>query len=161
MRTQEEILKWARREIEKPTDLFGAKATDLLELLDFEHAKEFLKEGTTEEVWKQHWISDEAGIRDSAGKYFPFALEKAGSHRGLSADRATQHFAVWVWVIGTDEQYASYVDTDYSQYGVPKIIKAAEVFGVREELDSLLDDELRRMATGLPCTPECMEGCGR
>jgi hypothetical protein len=161
MRTQEEILTWARREIDRPTDLFGTKANDLLELLDYEHAKEFLKPETTKEQWEESWISDDAGILDQAGKYIPFALEKAGNHRGLSADRSTQHLAVWVWALGTDEQYAAYVDTDYAQYGVPKIFKAAEILGLRESMDSLLDNELRRMSTGLPCTPDCMEGCSQ
>jgi hypothetical protein len=160
MRTQEEIVTRIRQELDSPSDMFGTALGDLVTTLDYGNAKEFIKPDITEEDWKEHQEED-ADIIDSVNKYIPFALEKADNHRGLSAARSVTHFDAWIWLLKTDEELAAYRGTPYTNYGVPQVVKAAEIFGVREEMDSLLTDGLRRMATGLPCIVGCMEGCSR
>ena len=160
MRTQEEIVTRLRAELENPSDFFGTGVTDLLEALDWDHGKEFTRDGTTQQEYEQALAGpDEEGLMDIVRKYFPFALEKADDHRGLSASRSISHFKTWIWILKTDEELAAFEATDYMQYGVPQLLKAAEIFGLRDEIDSLLTDELRRMATGLPCKPSCDYGC--
>jgi len=130
MRTQEEIL--ARIEEVKEDDIFGVMFTDLLAFLDWENAKQFLREEATEEHWKE---VKEANTRENIVRimdaYYDFAKEKAENKRGLSAWRSMCHYSVWLWLLEED-----FIDPlQYSQYGIPNLDKIHEFLvreGVRE-----------------------------
>ena len=96
MRTQEAILK--RIEELKDSDCFGVDLSDLVNYLNYENAKQFLKEGVAEEEWnKDRKSSDEDVLKEMKG-YINFAWEKANDERGLSANRRLGHYSAWIWV---------------------------------------------------------------
>lgn len=92
MRTQEQIKE--RIEAVKDQDFFGAEHGDLIDFLDFDHAKAFLKEGVTSEEWKPKPLTEES-IKHEAKEYLPFAWEKANNCRGLSANRSVDHLRAY------------------------------------------------------------------
>ncbi len=159
-RTQEEIVD--RIHEVKGVDFFAAISNELLTGLDFEHAKEFLKDDATAEQWAQAgypYGSDK--LRSEARAYLEFAVGKAVNHRGLSAARSVDHYRGWVWLLAP-ERYDELEATDYAQYGAPQLKIAATILGFPEEWDRLVatSPEVALMAEGSPCEPGCDSGCG-
>src|SRR6056297_1829528 len=91
MRTQEQIANKIKKWQEE--DIFGFKTGDLLEHLDYAHAKDFLKPEVTEEEWSeaQAELSRES-ILKKMEDYMEFAWDKANSCRGISAGRSLAHY---------------------------------------------------------------------
>lgn len=89
-RTPEEILAEIAT-CTMATDFAGVRRGDLIEFLPYEDAKAFLREGITEDEWKdaQKPATMEA-IKAAVTDYMPFAWEKANNCRGLSAVRFHQ-----------------------------------------------------------------------
>jgi hypothetical protein len=157
MRTQEEILH--RIEERDEFDIFGFEFDEYITALDFEHAKQFLKEGTTEAQWNESIDenNDEA-LRKAMIDYLNFAVEKAVNHRGISASRSVAHYLAWFWLLGDNEMVAFIEDKDnYPQYGAPILAKAHERLGVKLPNDKLF----LRMAQGECCSDGCQMGCYR
>jgi len=156
-RTQDEIV--ARIEELLDNDFFGSETQELLSALDFEHAKQFLKEDATEKDWESY-PSDEAQLRKDAKGYLEFAIGKATDHRGLSAARSIGHYRGWVWLL-EPELFAGFDSAPYAPYGVPQLHAAAVVLDFVDEFDRLADQhpELLNMVDGRPCEPGCVEGC--
>lgn len=121
-RTQEEIL--ARLKEIGPNDFFGFQSADLIEFLNFAHAKKFLKDGVTADQWKQYTDPVEQ-IKD----YMSFAWDKANSCRGLSACRSIEHMRAWVWLDGNTELLKQ-IEEDYEYYGKPHLVKVCETYGI-------------------------------
>jgi hypothetical protein len=125
VRTQDQIV--ARLRTENARDYFGWASGDLLEWLDFERAKEFLKEGVTEEQWNES-RKDQKPVRQQAIDYMPFAWEKANDERGLSAGRSMNHYCNWLWLMGEDELAQSMLT--YQYYGKENLIRVCEFLGL-------------------------------
>ncbi len=121
-RTQEEILS-RMKQVEKD-DFFGFQRTDLLEHLDFENAKQFLKDGVTEADWKKETRTP----KEVMTEYLSFAFEKAKDKRGLSAGRSMEHYTSWLWLDG-DEVLHKTLD-EYTDYGIPQLIEICKYLGV-------------------------------
>lgn len=127
MRTQQEI----KERFEKNEDLFGTQRSDLIEFMNLETAKLYLKGDylakveAGEEIW---------GAKSDARKeildYLDFAYEKAENERGLSAARSLLHMKTWIWL---DDQvfYDEVIDLieDYTDYGLPALDKIAQHYG--------------------------------
>lgn len=158
MREHEQIVERIREIDGSGMDLFGVKVGHLLTQLEFEDAKEFLLPTATPEEWKESMATLEDS-RVAAAGYMSFAVSKADGHRGLSASRSVEHYDSWVWLHGTDEQYAAFQSAGYRNYGAPKLKVAAEVFKL--DWAEVSTPAFRRMADGLPCTDDCNEGCGQ
>lgn len=163
--TQEEIV--ARVEEVGISDMFGAHRNELISALDFEHAKDFLKEGVTEEGWKKlDLLTSVEDVVKVAKEYLEFAVEKAGDHRGLSASRSVDHYRGWVW-LAAPESYEKLDQAGFENYGAPQLKAAAEILGFLDEWDRLVTEGSRvaRMALGEQCGgwdgDGCDEGCGR
>lgn len=150
MRTFEDIV--AR--IKNRSSIFGFDAEAIIDFLPFEQAKQFLKEGVKEEDWKTLPLTREAVI-DKMREYMDFAWEKVEDHRGLSAGRSVEKMEVWLWLLGDDELLKQLEDTDYTNYGAPKLMFICQKFGFPFP-DT---QEVKNMANGLPCEPGC-HGCG-
>lgn len=120
-RTQEEIIE--RLRTNESRDPFGFTSSDLLEWLDFENAKEFLKEGTSKEVWDEV-VNKRKPVVDQMKGYMSFAIEKANDERGLSAGRSMCHYQNWLWLIGEDS-LAEEMPT-YDDYGKNNLQKVCE-----------------------------------
>lgn len=127
-RTQDEIV--ARIRGVEPRDIFGFERGDLLEYLDWEHAKEFLNLDARAEDFKITDVEPAAKIE----RYLPFAWDKANNCRGISANRSMCHMAAWLWLDGHDRM-ADEVH-DYNFYGKPHLVRISELYGVDwKELD--------------------------
>ncbi|WP_181871448.1 hypothetical protein [Sphaerisporangium album] len=149
-RTQDEIV--TRIHAVGETDLFGFRTEVLAAALDFEHVREFLKDGVTETDW--HQVTDR---ENAAREYYQFALGKIRHHRGLSAERSVLKLAEHAWLLGQDDVVAAMDEAPYPPYGAPKVRAFAQGF----DLVWPGDAEMTRMAAGEPCTPGCVEGCLR
>lgn len=127
-RTQEEIVN--RIEELKDLDFFGFQRSDLIEYLDFEHAKPYLKDDATKEQWDK--VVDEREdpvhmIKD----YMEFAWEKANGCRGISAGRSLDHMKAWLWLAGEDEFLEEHNHFEnYEYYGKPQLIAICEKYDI-------------------------------
>ena len=160
MRTQDEIV--ARLRAPRGDLLFNFEPDVLLPQLDFDRAREFLKDGATAEEWgratdgveERYPLGEAAALRDFRS-YAAFAWSKARYHRGLSAIRSVQKLSAWAWLLGRDDVLEAVERADYAPYGCPKLKVICEAFGFPVPDD----EELVRMMRGEPCTPDCEDGC--
>ena len=131
-RTQDEIVR--RIEERKSHDVLGFERSDYIPRLDYQHAKPYLKEGTTAEEWAQS-TADVMDPLEEAKDYMDFAWEKANGERGISASRSISHFIAWVWLSGDDE-FASELErmesSDFYPYGKPILRRICEKYGWAE-----------------------------
>lgn len=123
-RTQEEIL--ARMKEREKEDFFGTERSDLLEYLDYNHAKPFLKETTTKEDWDE--IYNKQTPREKMIEYMEFAWEKVNGFRGLSSARSMSHYTSWLWLDGDNELWKTL--EDYNYYGKPQLVSICEYLGL-------------------------------
>lgn len=124
MRTDEEILE--RIKERRNNDLLGWELGDLLCVLPFDKAKEFLSEEYQNECkeWKIE-PRDRESVLKRMEEYMPFAWEKANNGRGLSAMRSMCHYMAWTWLIGDDLGEL----TKYQYYGKDNLRKICEKYG--------------------------------
>lgn len=129
MRSMDEIVVEICRLNSGSEDFFGTRRNDLMEFLDFDHAKQFLKEEVTREKWSEicRPMTREAVIA-MVRDYLSFAWDKANGCRGLSAMRSLDHFAAWFWLLG-EEEFAKGFD-GYTHYGKPQLVAISEYEGV-------------------------------
>lgn len=121
--TQNEIL--TRYNERKKVDIFGFEITKYIDALDFENAKQFLKDDVTEIEWKPICCDYESTLAVMK-EYMPFAWEKANNNRGISAWRSLAHCAAWLWLLG-EHDLAEEIE-DYTHYGKPQLVKICERF---------------------------------
>ena len=122
MKTQQEILN--RIEEVKSNDFFGHQRSDLIDYLDFENAKPFLKDDVTAEQWEKESKSPKQVMID----YLSFAWEKANEKRSVSAARSMAHYTAWLWLDGDETLHKTL--SDYSDYGKPELIEICKYLGV-------------------------------
>src|SRR5581483_378596 len=132
----------------------------LIDALDFENAKPFLREGATAQDWAEYQHGPTT-VGMNARDYYKFALGKIENHRGISASRSVQKLTEYAWLLGLDHLAAHLEEMTegggYANYGAPIVRLLGEALGL-----AWPDSEvMRRMAQGLPCTDECLEGCSR
>ena len=123
-RSQEDIL--ARINQLKDTDFFGHQISDLVDFLEYENAKPFLKPDTTKEQWDAT-SSDRDTILKRMEEYMDFAWEKANDRRGLSAGRSMDHYSAWVWMLGDQDKFGDLGDYEY--YGKDNLKKICDTYG--------------------------------
>lgn len=152
-RTQPEIR--ARFDAVRPVDVLGFKAEVLAECMSFEAAEGIRKDGITAEEWGDPPTLEQLTV--TAREYLGFAIEKIQGHRGISASRSVAKLEEYAWLLGRDDIVKAMDEADYPQYGAPKVKAFAEGMGWWADPGEIL----ARMADGLPCEDECVEGCGR
>ena len=123
-RTQDEILE--RYNIRKGNDTLGFECDIYLEYLDFEHAKPFLKQGITEEIWSSAMAKKDP--KTAMKDYMKFAWDKAINYRGISAARSIAYYIAWLWLDGAEE--LSKEIADYIGYGQPQLIDICKYLDV-------------------------------
>ncbi len=154
MRTQAEI---ATRCEGAKSDMFGFALGVLVNYLDFEHARPFLKPEATADDWRAAGCPKSPdAIEPDLREYMEFAWGKALDHRGLSASRSIDKLAEWIWLMCRDDVSAAFELAEYPQYGVPKLHIACTMLG----LPIPDNDAIKRMAEGESCEPGCRNGCG-
>jgi hypothetical protein len=167
MKTTKDIIK-RLHELEKAgmEELMAKMAsTDLFNYLSFDEAYEFLDKEQiakeTEAKCREDWSKDvdeltEENVINKIKNYMIFALDKAGNHRGLSAQRSIAHFEHWLWLLEDKETLGFITRLNYTNYGCPILKKICEKYG----MEYPIDEKMQRMARGEPCCPGCQEGCG-
>ncbi len=123
MRTQDEIV--ARIRDRKEHDFLGFEVSEYIDYLDYAHAKEFLKDDTTEERWEKVRKGTKTPAEAIKG-YMPFAWDKANNCRGISAGRSIQHMVAWLWLDGKDWPEIE----DYEYYGKPQLVRICKEYDI-------------------------------
>ena len=169
MRTQEEIVTAMREE----DDYFGFRGSTLIDYLEYDYAKQFLKDDFTERSdAAEVWATENRGI---AGSYedvcrvlvksdiktqmvvtADFGWLKLRDHRGLSMCRVLERMRAWLWLLG-DEELLSFAtdDANHPQYGAPILKAICEKY----ELPIPEDEYRRRMMSGERCGAAYECGC--
>jgi hypothetical protein len=129
MRTQQEIVD--RFNERREEDFFGFEIGEYVDFLDFENAKEFLKDEVDAEQWK---LAQKENTREVILKimedYMEFAWTKANNCRGISAGRSIGHYQAWVWLLGDEDVKAlGILWMDYEYYGKAELVAICERFG--------------------------------
>lgn len=131
MRTQSEIVE--RIEKVREIDFLGFETGEYTFYLNFEHARPYLKEGTTEEQWASHpELTDEA-VKKEMREYIEFAWEKANGFRGISAGRSIDHYRAWFWLLGEAEAETELNEENYEFYGKNQLVWITEWLGLDPE----------------------------
>lgn len=153
MRTQEEIVE----RLKKSDSMFGFDSEVMVPYLDFIHAKQFLKDGVTQDQWSSKPRIDEEVKKEAKTYMGEFGWDKAQNHRGISAGRTIEKMTAWAWLLGEDDLIKKVEETDYQQYGAPKLKAICEHF----KWPIPTDKATLRMTEGLPCEESCESGCGQ
>jgi hypothetical protein len=155
-RTQDDIVARINALRREGGDFFGVQTHDLLLYLDFQHAKAFLVEGTTEAQWLEEQAKNKKSPTESIQSYMPFAVEKATGHRGLSAQLSLNHMRAWLWLDGNEDLLALVNDSaNYTPYGAPCLVAIIEAYGIT----AVSSEQLITMASQGACSPDCEGGC--
>lgn len=125
MRTQEEILK--KIESLKDIDFFGFITGDLINMLEYQHAKPFLKDDAKESDWKPNPNTQEFLLK-TMEEYMEFAWDKANNCRGLSAGRSMNHYEAWLWLYDGNAAGSIGSLQEYEYYGKDKLVAICEYF---------------------------------
>ena len=124
MRSDDEIVERLRQIRER--DWLGTEQGDLVAVLPFERAKEFLNERTDSTKWNQLPRDDDA-VKSRMHDYMNFAWRKANDRRGISASRSLDHMSAWLWLLGREA--AAEQVREYDQYGKARLRAICEAFG--------------------------------
>lgn len=124
MKSDHEIIE--RIKAVEQDDWMGTQRSDLIQRLEFEAAKSFLKQEAKQEDWKVR-PRDKDFIKAEMLEYMPFAWDRANDRRGLSAARSLDHMSAWLFLLGMDK--AADAILEYYQYGKPQLRAICEHFG--------------------------------
>jgi hypothetical protein len=157
MRSQAEIrARFDRLRSGEEADVYGFAGEAIVEALERPSVEDLLKDPNTE--W--HTVDLPQTMRN----YLAFAVDKALSHRGLSAVRSHEKFKVWLWCLNDQDLIDRFESADYPQYGAPKLQVIVEHLGLgslpEETREALDTDAWRNMSAGRFCVSNCDEGCG-
>lgn len=128
--TQEEILE--RVKVLKGSDTFGEYRPALIGFLDYEHAKPFLKEGTTEEEWEQ---GGDKELRKDVHRYMEdWWKGKVEGGRGISVHRGRAQMVNRLFLAGIPLWKEIGIDSDEGidggWYQEDAYNKIADLFGL-------------------------------
>lgn len=128
--SQKSILK--RIEQLKSSDLFGEYRPRLIDYLDYEHAKQFLRDGVAEEEWERN--TDEI-LRKELHRYMDYWWkEKVEDGRGLSVHRGRVQVVNLLFLAGIEAwKYVGMDDEegmDGGWYQEDAYNAVADVFGL-------------------------------
>ncbi len=159
MRTSKEAVEFLKAN----GDLFGFMFEVVMPYLEFDDAKEWVKDGVTKRVWdkdKQEITRENvlAEMRDYMGR---IAWNKAINHRGISAGRSVSKMTGWLYLLGDDELVDFALnEANYENYGAPILQAICDKYG----FDIPDSNIVRAMAAGKVC-PSCVagleSGCGK
>ena len=125
MRTQDEIVARVDSIIKSDFGMF--ESGPLIDYLDYDHAKKYLKDDVGEDDYKQEQRTPKEVMID----YMPFAWRKANDQRGISAWRSLAHYKAWLWLDGDEDLWPTL--DDYNFYGKPQLIEICKYLGIDHE----------------------------
>jgi hypothetical protein len=155
VKTQDEIVDYIKKTTASGDNFFGFVTEAMIEFLDFDHAKEFLKPETDPAKWKVRPLTEES-VLGALGEYMEFAWGKVEDHRGISAERSVNKCTAWAWILRGEDIVAKIDAAPYPQYGAPKLAVICEAFGLPIP-DS---EDIQRMRGGRRCNANYDCGCG-
>lgn len=154
-RTQDEIL--AR--YHAADDFFGFAAEVLAESMTADTIRQINPNAELPADWAPRTAE---ALETEAREYLGFAVDKAVSHRGISAERSVIKLREFAWLLGRDDVVQAMDAADYPQYGAPKVQAfAAGMDWAPPGVDFADLAEFERMSQGKFCTDDCENGCGQ
>src|SRR3972149_3026035 len=150
MRPQEQIVKRIER---KQKEVMSFEPEVLMLYLDFEHAKPMLKPEATEKDWNGcHTPYTRENVLKEAETYMrEYGWAECQEHRGISAERTIMKMTAWAWLLEEDDLLQKMKDTEYQNYGAPKLKVVCEHFG----WPIPNDEPTQRMMGGQMCRVDC------
>jgi hypothetical protein len=126
-RTQEEILD--RATSRKSLGLY-VEYTDLIWFLDYEHAKQFLNDATTEKIYDEECKEKytEEVLLGKIRDYIDYAIEKAHLKTGQDSLRSTGHYRTWIWLLGHKEVLSELEKLRSNDYGMAIFKRIKEIY---------------------------------
>lgn len=152
MPTQDQILERLKS---KQQEALNFEPDVLLDYLDFDHVREFLKEGVTAEQWGKGLKPNP--LQEGETYMKEYGWPKVLNHRGISASRTIQKMTAWAFLADDQKALEIIETTGYAQYGAPILLSLCKHWG----WDVPDDPSVGRMAAGQSCTPDCHIGCGQ
>ena len=138
MRTQEEIQK----RFEDIESNFGTQRQDLIEFMEFDNAKSYLKDSYIKDIesGKEKWVIP-ATVKEKILEYLPFAYQKAEDKKELSATRNLLHFKTWIW-LDDEDFYREVIGLieKYTDFGLPALDKIAEKYGYAKQDEEVIEE---------------------
>lgn len=163
MRTTEEIINY--QDLDGP-DVFGFDREALVPYLTFEEAESWRAEETTKEQWGEVKPRTREVILDDFKDYMlRIALDKAVSHRGLSASRSIAKLRALAWLMEDEEAVRLCDESEYANYGAPKLRALCDHFeidwrGCLGGRANIFEDQSGGRICCL-CANGSMSGCGQ
>ncbi|MEU5939383.1 hypothetical protein ABZ807_09350 [Micromonospora sp. NPDC047548] len=156
-RTQEQILaRYREIATDGEDDPFNWRQDVLLGAMTRDTAQQALPNA---DLTHEKWVQDDTDT--AAREYLTFAIGKIAGHRGISASRSVDKLSEYAWLLGRDDVVEAMTKAEYPQYGAPAVKAFAEGMGWPWPGDVVgwRAKALARMAEGLPCEPDCADGC--
>lgn len=107
-------------------DMFGFRFEVLVQALDYDYAKPYLKDDVSAAEWDVDRLSD---TEKEARNYLAFAIGKIEDERGISAERSVIKLREFAWLLGRDDAVAAMDAADYGWYGDLKVRAFAAALG--------------------------------
>lgn len=155
MRTQEQIVT-RMAELVASDARMDHEYSVLLPCLDFDHARPFLRPEATADAWETTELTrtDDA-VEGDVHRCMAGAWATIQGHDRVQADRLVGNCRAYLWLLGTDEEVATFDVVGFHPFGGPKFGWLSERRGwpAPQTLGAI------RMAQGMPCTALCISGC--
>lgn len=108
----------------------------MIDGLPFEEARKYYKDSCSDEEVREFMKNhNKIYYLKQAKDYVGFAIGKAESQRGISANRSIAHFIIWFWLAG-EKEFSDWIekemDGNYHSYGIHILLK------IKEKLEELL-----------------------
>lgn len=134
LKSQEEFAK-KFSELQAKESFIDFRPEVLMDYLNFENARPFLKEEYIHKVEKgeEEWemITTIEECAQDFLDYMNFAWGKAEDQRGISAGRSIQKLGMWLWIMNREDlQTLIEKDELYNPYGAPALIEVCTEMGI-------------------------------
>lgn len=138
-KTYEQIVERVRQLHLNCEDILGFQTVDLVAMLPYSFAKEFLGKEVSEQEWEEPLPYEEEKILEQMRDYMSFAWDKANNKRGISASRSMSHYTAWIFLLGDEDQFPNLLN--YEFYGKENLAKICAFYGFENEDDGVRENE--------------------
>jgi epoxyqueuosine reductase QueG len=138
-KTYEQIVQKVRDLRDNREDILGFQTVDLVSMLPYSFAKEFLSGKVSEEEWKEPLPYEEDKIVEQMREYMSFAWDKANNKKGISASRSMSHYTAWIFLLNDEDNFPNLLNYEY--YGKENLAKICAFYGFSNEDDGVRENE--------------------
>jgi hypothetical protein len=138
-KTYEQIVQKVRDLRDNREDILGFQTVDLVSMLPYSFAKEFLSGKVSEEEWKEPLPYEEDKIVEQMREYMSFAWDKANNKKGISASRSMSHYTAWIFLLNDEDNFPNLLNYEY--YGKENLAKICTFYGFNNADDGVRENE--------------------